>query len=715
MPRLTPSRKIAVLALCAPVVAISMAWIALGGQSQLKYQYDNLYGFMLVPIMNLDQANLDRAEIASDLRIIEQAGVPAADRAAAVSDLKTRDAEMVAIVDRYDTEWVTTLSPDFTATLVQLGQTGLQTQEAADLSSFHAGYSAYAALRDAALAGAVYDAVRGEAALAAMKSSLSDLVAVNSKFADLSNSSAQAAINATQTQLAIAAILLGLATLAAGWMIARSIVKPFVVIAGALANFGRGDLNRDMPAATMTWAIGQPGEIGLAGTGLKASEDYMQQMAEAVQRIADGDLTAEIKPRSEKDEFGIAVAQMNARLREMVTGVASSAHALAEASSRLDQAATQSGSASSQVAQTINQVATGASDQARAASDTSRGVSDLRAIIAQVDDGASETAHKVDAAAAALGDMTAAISSATSASAEVDDVSERAAQAAEQGAGAVRKSVAGMGRIKAAVEGAAVKVTELGAKGSQIGAIVETIDDIAEQTNLLALNAAIEAARAGEQGKGFAVVADEVRKLAERSSRATKEIAALIGEVQMGTEEAVKAMQQGAREVGAGATLADEAGASLEAISSSVAATQAAARRITTSVSEMQRATAGVVTASDAIAEISRQTNGAAAQMSSAARVVSDAVESIAAVSEENSAAVEEVSAATQEMSAQAEEVVASAGSLSQMAFELEALVARFRLNAGDGFDATDLERMATRVGTPARGAATLDEARRAA
>jgi hypothetical protein len=112
----------------------------------------------------------------------------------------------------------------------------------------------------------------------------------------------------------------------------------------------------------------------------------------------------------------------------------------------------------------------------------------------------------------------------------------------------------GMHRIKGAVEQAAGKVTEIAAKSEQIGAIVETIDDIAEQTNLLALNAAIEAARAGEMGKGFAVVADEVRKLAERSGRATKEIAGLIGEVQGVIASAVKAMEVGAAEVETGAS-----------------------------------------------------------------------------------------------------------------------------------------------------------------
>jgi methyl-accepting chemotaxis protein len=171
MIRLTLRRKIVLLALCAPVVALVTTLIGLNGVGQLKYQYDNLYGFMLVPIMNLDQANLDRAQITSDLLTIEQPGISSSDRTAAVSDVKALDADMTAIIARYETEWVTTLSPDFTATLAQLGQSDLQTQEAAALKSFHDGYDAYSPLRDAALAGTSVDAANLSAALGTMKSS----------------------------------------------------------------------------------------------------------------------------------------------------------------------------------------------------------------------------------------------------------------------------------------------------------------------------------------------------------------------------------------------------------------------------------------------------------------------------------------------------------------------------------------------------------------
>ncbi len=449
--------------------------------------------------------------------------------------------------------------------------------------------------------------------------------------------------------------------------------------------------------------------------GVRAVQDLITAMAErgvagldqAMAAFARGELEHELTldvepaPTAGTDEIGATIVVANGmleRLENTVHSYEAARHSLgatlaevkvasddvARLSRQLTDAATQSGQASGQIANTIGQVAAGAQEQAQAASATSSSLQELTGVIGQVGSGAADTTTKVDASSAAVSRLAGFITAAGNASAEVGEASSQAAAAAAEGLAAVQKTILGMGRIKEAVDASTAKVTELGAKSSQIGAIVETIDDIAEQTNLLALNAAIEAARAGEQGKGFAVVADEVRKLAERSSRATKEIAELIGLVQNETSAAVKAMEVGAVEVTTGTGLADRAGASLQGIESAVTATRSAVDRITKAVASMTDASSGVVGATEAIAQIAARTNEAAALMTRNAGSVATAADSIAAVSEENAAASEEVSAATEELSAQVQEVVAAASSLADMARGLDQLVARFRIDEAD-------------------------------
>ena len=445
--------------------------------------------------------------------------------------------------------------------------------------------------------------------------------------------------------------------------------------------------------------------------GVKQVQDTLEMLstkcatwlAEGMVRLQDNDLTYSITPVTPliegygSDEIGktaeytntmrnkivAAIEAYNAAregLAGTITEVQEAADAVSRTSEQLNEAATQTGAATQQVATTISQVAGGTAEQARAASDTNAAVQELSAVIGSVGQGAAETSTAVGRSMDAVGSMQSALTASDTAQADLRPANERAAAALVKVTAAIEDNAAGMARIKTAVDESAVKVAELGAKGEQIGAIVETIDDIAEQTNLLALNAAIEAARAGEMGKGFAVVADEVRKLAERSGRATKEIAQLIAEVQKGTSDAVAAMSAGSNEVLTGLEIGKRGAESVVEIGAASRSRDEALDRVFTALAAIAKAAGQVTSSSDDIARVVAQTASGAQQMASASDSVTRSISSIAAVSEENSAAAEEVSAATEEMSAQAEEVVASAATLAEMAQQLDALVARFTL-----------------------------------
>lgn len=242
----------------------------------------------------------------------------------------------------------------------------------------------------------------------------------------------------------------------------------------------------------------------------------------------------------------------------------------------------------------------------------------LYCLSAMIEEGAGDQAQKATQVATASEEMSATVTDVARNASSASDAALNASKVAKKGGQVVEKTVEGMHEISERVKASAAVIEQLGSKSREIGQIINVIDDIAGQTNLLALNAAIEAARAGEQGRGFAVVADEVRKLADRTSKATKEIGEMIAAIQGDTVRAVSSMEENTKEVEAEVELAKEAGSSLEEIIASIDTVSGMIQQIATA-SEEQSTVAGQISGDiEAVAAVTKESSGNASEISAA-------------------------------------------------------------------------------------------------
>jgi len=446
-----------------------------------------------------------------------------------------------------------------------------------------------------------------------------------------------------------------------------------------LTGLAKGEIS-DIDIETKTKINRRKDELGLMGASLGELQGYFEEMSATATHIAQGDLSAKVTPRSEKDMFGNAFVKMVANLREQVSQLTRSAENLNLASSELANASNQAGQATSQIAATIQQVARGTTQQASSISQTASSVEQMARTIEGVAHGAQEQASAAAKASVVTSQLSTSIQQVSGNAQAVTQQAKAAAQAASDGQSKVEQTIQGMLSIRASVDQSAKAIEEMGKRSDQIGTIVETIQDIASQTNLLALNAAIEAARAGEHGKGFAVVADEVRKLAERSASATREISGLISAIQATVSEAVSTMQSSGQQVAHGVEQANASGHALSAILETIETVTEQAEQANRAAQQMNTAAAELVNSVDSVSAVIEENTAATEEMTASSSEVSEAIENIASISEENSAAVEEVSASAEEMSAQVQEVSAAAQSLADLAEDLRKVVRQFKL-----------------------------------
>jgi len=248
---------------------------------------------------------------------------------------------------------------------------------------------------------------------------------------------------------------------------------------------------------------------------------------------------------------------------------------------------------------------------------------EISAAAAEQASGADMQRNQTSQVASAMQEMSATVADISLHSTHAADLARKASETAKQGGKIVEQTLQKMGEISQSVADTAKKVEQLGNSSDEIGKIIGVIDDIADQTNLLALNAAIEAARAGEQGRGFAVVADEVRKLAERTSKATKEIAAMIQGIQGETRHAVEAMKAGTHQVEAGVERTAAAGKSLKEIINSAEKVGEMVGQIATAAAKQTRAAEEVNGSVEQIAKITSETAEGAQQSAKACHELS--------------------------------------------------------------------------------------------
>ena len=357
-----------------------------------------------------------------------------------------------------------------------------------------------------------------------------------------------------------------------GLLLTRNIAQPLQRLTRVADRITVGDLTVDLPDDARN------DEVGVLANAFRRMTQSLRAMAAAAEHIADGDLRAEFTPQSANDVLGNAFARMAGDLRAQI-------RELVEGASLLNASA-------SEIVASTSQLAATASQSAAAVSQTTTTVEEVR----QTAQLASEKARMVS------------------------DSAQKAAQVSQGGRKSAEDVAAGIKRIRQQMDAIAATMVRLSEQSQAISQIIATVEDLAVQSNLLAVNAAIEAAKAGEHGKGFGVVAQEVRSLAEQSRQATGQVRTILGEIQKATGAAVMATDEGGRAVEAGARQSEASGASIQTLAGSVHEAAQAATQIAVSSQQQLVGVDQVGGAMESIRQASIQNLASAKQLEGAAR-----------------------------------------------------------------------------------------------
>jgi methyl-accepting chemotaxis protein len=377
------------------------------------------------------------------------------------------------------------------------------------------------------------------------------------------------------------------------------ITKPLAKMSTTAAGMAAGDLSHDVIIKGET-------EIAVLGAAINTMSSNLREMLGNIRQTGAslGEAMKLMGNATLKMSQGARVQQEATEQTAMtVSEMTASIKGVAENAEEMSLAATEASSSASEMASSIEEVARNAGALSTAAEDTVASIQEMLASIKQVSENTEALSASAEQTSSSITEMSASVKEVEQRALDAARLAEKVSvDASDRGMAASREAIRGMQNIKEAVEATADIVNRLGKRSQEIGQILKVIDEVTDQTSLLALNAAILAAQAGEHGKGFAVVAEEIKELAERTATSTLEISGLIVAVREETEQSVHAMARGLKAVEAGSSLVNVTSEVLEQVADSSRQSAEMARAIEKTTAEQARGVAQIKEASVNIA-----------------------------------------------------------------------------------------------------------------
>jgi methyl-accepting chemotaxis protein len=446
-----------------------------------------------------------------------------------------------------------------------------------------------------------------------------------------SNDSSASATTWNASVTIVGMLLAGILAAGIAYYTSKSISDPLTHLIEVAEKIGTtGDLDQAID-------IHRDDEIGVLSDNFNNMIRHLRDLASVSSAIAGGRLSATVQPRSSRDTMARAFAQMTQGLRDLVRQVRDSASQVASGAGQMASASDESAKVSVQAASAIDEV-------------TST-MHEMSVNVQNVVKNTQVQASSVSETSASIDQMVTSIQRVADTAKMLVDISHRSREEAQSGRSTMEKATKGLNRTSQSIQTSAEIIDALGRRANDIGKIIEVIDDLAEQTNLLALNAAIEAARAGEHGLGFAVVAEEVRKLAEKSTQSTKEISELIEGIQGEAREAVENMEKSTSMVEEGLVLNKDLGLALDKISDVVSEVYKFSQEIGAATMEQSSGSAQIAKATSRLTEITQEINSSVEEQASGAQAVVRAMERMRELVQQSTSSSTELAAAADQMS----------------------------------------------------------------